>query len=107
MRLWLTDASFHEVVIDFLARVLRAGGLDDVDVLPTHRLLDLAARLSDRELGQDAIARRHAEGVADIGDQLGVGVAPQDDEISDHIWDGLDCSFGIVVVVVVVALCSV
>lgn len=77
------------MIIDFLARVLRAGGLDDVDILSTHRLLDFAPRFPDRELGEDAIARRYAEDVANIVDQLGVGVSPQNDEISHHIWPGL------------------
>lgn len=80
----LTDASFHEMIVDLFAGVLCTGRLDDVDIFPTHRLLDLASRLTNREFGQDAIARRDAKDVADIVDKLRVGVSSQDNEISDH-----------------------
>lgn len=87
VRLWLTDASFHKMIIDLLAGVLCTGGLDNVDIFSTDCLFDFAPGFSDRELGQDAIALRNAENVADIIDKLGVGVSPQNDEISHHIWD--------------------
>lgn len=75
------------MIVDLLASVLCAGSLNNVNVLSTDGLLDLAARFSDREFGQDAIARRDAENVADIVDKLRVGVSSQNDEISDHIWN--------------------
>lgn len=73
------------MVVDLVERILGASRLDDVDILSTDRLLYLTPRLSDRELGQGAIARRHAEDVADVVDQLGVGVAPKHDEVPNHL----------------------
>lgn len=81
----LTDAELHEVVVDLVEGILGASRLDDVDIFSTDRLLDLATALSDRELGQGAVARGHSEDVADVVDQLGVGVAPEDDEVPDHL----------------------
>lgn len=81
----LTDAGFYEMVVDFVVGVLGASGLDNVDILSTNSLLDLAPALADGELGQDAVASGDAEYVADVVDKLGVGVAPQDDKIPDHL----------------------
>lgn len=43
----LTDAGLYEVVVDLVFRVLGAGGLDDIYILPTNSLLDLASALTD------------------------------------------------------------
>lgn len=58
--------------------------LDNVDVLATDRVLDLASALATRELGENAITGRDAQEVADILCHLGVGVASQDDDVSNH-----------------------
>lgn len=47
----LTDASFYEVVVDFVVWVLSASSLDDVDILSTHSFLDFASALADCEFG--------------------------------------------------------
>jgi hypothetical protein len=80
----LTDASFYEVVVDLVGRILGARCLYDVDVLSTDRLLDLAPALADLELGKSAVALRDTEDVANIVDELRVGVAPENNEIADH-----------------------
>lgn len=91
----LTNASFYEVVVDFMVWVLGASSLDDVDILSTDSLLDFASALADCELGQDSIARRDTKYVANVVDQLGVGVAPKYDKIPDHIGRLLWCRVGI------------
>jgi hypothetical protein len=82
----LTDAGFYEVVVDLVGRILSAGCLYDVDILSTDGLLDLTPALADLKLGKGAVALRDTEDVADIVDERGVGVAPKDDEIADHLF---------------------
>lgn len=68
---------------------LPASRLDNVHVLATNRVLDLAAALSHLELGQDAVAWWNREDAADLVNQLRVGVATEDDNIADHdssVW---------------------
>lgn len=84
-RVGLTDAGFYEVVVDLVGRVLGAGRLYDVHILSTDSLLDLAPALADLKLGEGAITLRDTEDVADIVDELRVGVAPEDDKIADHL----------------------
>lgn len=91
----LTDAGFYEVVVDLVGRVLGAGCLDDVDVLPTDGLLDLASALADLELGEGTVALGYTQEVADIVDELWVGVAPEDDEIADHLCSVVMAMLGI------------
>ena len=73
------DAEVDKVIVDGAS-----AGLDDVDILATDRVLDLAATLTDLELAQDAVAGRDAQDVADVLDQLGVRVAAEDDNVLDH-----------------------
>lgn len=86
------------MVVDFVAGVLGPGGLDDVDIFSTNRLLDFATRFSNRELGQNTVARRYSEDIADVMNELGVGVAPKDNQIADHLFvgikDGRRCGVG-------------
>jgi hypothetical protein len=79
------------MVVDFVVRVLGASSLDDIDILSTNSLLDLASALADCKLGQDPIARGDTKYVADVVDKLGVGVAPKDDKIPDHLGRLLWC----------------
>jgi hypothetical protein len=79
----LTDAEVHEVVID-----LAATRLYYVDILPANTVLDLAAAFPNLELAQYAIAWRDAERVTDILDEFRMGVASQNNDISDHICGG-------------------
>lgn len=81
----LTDTQFDEVVVDFALEFLGSGSLDDVDVLPTDSLLDLASRLSHGELLENTIARWYAEDVANVVDKLGVGVASKHNNVPNHL----------------------
>lgn len=73
------DAELHEVVVD-----APGTGLDDVDILPADRVLNLAPRFAAGELGEDALALRQAEDVGDVVRELGVGVAAQQNDVADH-----------------------
>ena len=83
------DAKIHEVVVE-LASIATKAGLDDIDILAANRVLNFATALSGRELGQDATAGRETKVVAHTVDKLGVGVATQNDDVSDHVgvWRG-------------------
>ena len=59
------DEEVHQGIVDF-----SSAGLDDVDIFTPDRVLDLAAGLADRELGEETVARRNAQDVADAVDQL-------------------------------------
>ena len=59
-------------------------GLDDVDILATDRVFNLATALTTRELCENSVARRNTKGVADIFRQLRVGIAPEQTDIADH-----------------------
>lgn len=73
------DAEVNEMIVD-----MAGSGLDDVNILASDRVLDLAATFAAGELGQDAITGRDAEDVADIVRQLRVGVAAQEDDVANH-----------------------
>ena len=73
------------MVVDFAA-----SGLDDVDILATDRILDLKTALANRELREDSLTRRNAEGIADGLDQLWMRLSAEDYNVASHSWR---CSF--------------
>ncbi len=73
------DAELHEMVVD-----AAGAGLDDVDILSTNGILDLAAGLASGEFGEDAIARGYTEDIADTLGELRVGVASQQNNVANH-----------------------
>lgn len=78
------DAEVHEVVIE-PAAVATEASLDNVDILSTHGILNLAATFARGELGQDSAAGGQAENATDALHQLGVGVTTEDDNVADHV----------------------
>lgn len=58
--------------------------MNDVDILSADRVLDFAAALAAREFCKDAVTRGHAEDVADVVCELGVGITSQNNDIADH-----------------------
>lgn len=81
------DQQVHQGIVD-----LPSAGLDDVDILTAHRVLDLAASLPDRELPEDAAAGRYSQDVADAIDQLRMGISAEDNDVADHVE--CSCFFG-------------
>ena len=73
------NAKINEVVVD-----VAGTGLDDVDILASDRVLDLAAAFTAGEFVQNSVARRDAENTADSLGELRVGIASQDNNIADH-----------------------
>lgn len=67
-----------------LAAVAAKTGLDDVNIFAAHRVLDLAAALPRRELGQNAVARRESENVAHTLHEGRMRVPAEDHDISNH-----------------------
>ena len=72
------------MVIDPAVSVLRAGSLDNEDILAPNGVLDLAATLANRELGEDSVAGGHTQHCANVIHQLGMGIAPEDDNVANH-----------------------
>lgn len=64
------DAEVNEVAID-----VAGTGLNDIDILATNRVLNLAAAFTTREFAENTIAWRYAENIANVIGELGVGVA--------------------------------
>lgn len=62
-----------------------SAGLYDIDILASHRVLDLAARFSTGELGENAMAWRNAEDVAHVVYEVRMRVAREDNDVLDHI----------------------
>jgi hypothetical protein len=62
-----------------------SAGLYDVDILASHRVLDLAARFSTGELGENAMAWRNAEDVAHVVYEVRMRVAREDNDVFNHI----------------------
>ena len=77
------DAQIHEVVVE-LGTVPTEASLYDVDILSAHRVLDLAATFARRKFAEDAVAGGNAQNRADALNELWVGVAPEDHNVSDH-----------------------
>ena len=73
------DAQVDEVVVD-----LAAPALYDVDILPANRVLNLEAALADGKFGENSLAGRDTQGIANNLDQLRMGITPKDDDITDH-----------------------
>jgi hypothetical protein len=73
------DQKLHQVVVH-----LAAARLDDKDILAADALLDFNARLTDCELAQQNLRRRHAEIGADGVGKLRVRAPTQHDEVADH-----------------------
>jgi len=63
---------------------LSAAGLDNVDILSADRLLNFHARLADCEFPKQYFGWGYAKVVADGFDQLRVGAASQDNQITNH-----------------------
>jgi len=82
------------VVIEF-APIAAETGLYDVDIFAAHRVLDFAATLSRRELGQDAVAMRKTEIAAHAVHQLRVRVSPKNNDIPDHFDDSIAVNIGV------------
>jgi hypothetical protein len=78
------DAKINEVIVD-----LSTARLDDVDIFSTNRILDLKAAFSDGKFRENSIASWYAKCVADVFEKLRVGIAPEDDDITNH--DGVSC----------------
>lgn len=77
------DAQIHEMIIE-PAAVAPEARLNDVHILASNRVLDLAAAFSRRELGQDAVAWWQAERITDAVDQGRVRVSAENHDVADH-----------------------
>lgn len=73
------NAEVNEVVVD-----IAGTGLDDVDILASDGVLDLAAAFTAREFVQNPVTGRDTENAADSLGELRVGIASQNDNIADH-----------------------
>ena len=64
---------------------MAGAGLDNVNILSTDRVLDLASALTAREFGEGAVAGRDAKDVANAISQLGVGVTAEQNNVANHV----------------------
>jgi hypothetical protein len=64
---------------------MAGAGLDNVNILSTDRVLDLASALTAREFGEDAVAGRDAKDVANAIRQLRMGVTAEQDNVANHV----------------------
>ena len=78
------DAKVHEVIVEPAAIATKAS-LDNVDILPTDGILDLAAAFARGELGQDSAAGGQTENATHALHQFGVGVTTEDDNVANHV----------------------
>lgn len=74
------DQEFDEMVVDFPTT-----GLDNVDVLSTDGLLDFNPRLAHGEFRKKDLGRRNSEKIAYCLGEAGVGGAPYNNDIPDHV----------------------
>jgi hypothetical protein len=63
-----------------------AAGLDNVDILSSHRVLYLTARLAAREFGKNTVAWGNPKDVAYAVHEGRMRVARKDNNISDHLF---------------------
>ena len=63
---------------------LASTGLYDVDIFPTHGLVDLDPSLSNGEFGEEHIALGNAETITYLLIQLRVRAAAKDNDVADH-----------------------
>jgi hypothetical protein len=62
---------------------MAAARLDDIDILATNGVLDLAARFAAGEFAKNTVARWDTEDVGDALNKLGVGVSSEENDIAN------------------------